>query len=40
MKKLAAVALLMLTVTVSAFAGSHHGGTHRHNDSCGHTWRY
>ena len=40
MKKLAASALLMLVVSAGAFAGSHHGGTHRHNDSCGHTWRY
>ncbi|WP_256478810.1 hypothetical protein [Sebaldella sp. S0638] len=40
MKKLVTVALLMLAVTASAFAGSHHGGTHRHSDSCGHTWRY
>ena len=40
MKKLMTTALLMLVVTAGAFAGNHHDGTHRHSDSCGHTWRY
>ena len=42
MKKLVTAALLMLTISAGAFAGSHHGGNHGHvhNNSCGHTWRY